>query len=256
MLYGGRILILLQQNGDIRAKSMKKSVYSIFISGILLLLTSCSQQYNIAGNSNLPVMDGRMLYLTISPDGTVRSNVDSCQVVHGRFSFQGDVDSVVWAQLCMGNENVMPVVLENGKVDIFVDNFGQRVKGSPLNNKLAEFWRKKERIDNDIWGVQQQYMRLIREGKSPQEVRKKLSSQTRKLSTRMQDLETKFVQDNYGNVLGTGFFMMICSQYPIPVLTAQIRKILDDAPTSFLCHPFVHNYILETRYVKENKRKR
>ena len=34
----------------------------------LLALTSCAEQYNIAGNTSAAFLDGRMLYLRVSPD--------------------------------------------------------------------------------------------------------------------------------------------------------------------------------------------
>ena len=96
-----------------------------------LFLTSCTEQYNIAGNSTVPVLDGRMLYLKVTPNGVTSENIDSCKVIHGRFNFFGAVDSIVLAQVCMENENVMPIVLENGNLTISVDNLGQRVSGGP-----------------------------------------------------------------------------------------------------------------------------
>ena len=46
-----------------------------------LFLTSCTEQYNIAGNSTVPVLDGRMLYLKVTPNGVTSENIDSCKVI-------------------------------------------------------------------------------------------------------------------------------------------------------------------------------
>ena len=96
-----------------KEKDMRQ-ILLLLISG--LFLVSCTEQYNIAGNSTVPVLDGRMLYLKVTPNGIASENIDSCKVIHGRFNFFGAVDSVVLAQVCMDNENVMPIVLENGKL--------------------------------------------------------------------------------------------------------------------------------------------
>lgn len=64
-----------------------------------------------------------MLYLRVSSvdkDGEHRAVqqtslsvcLDSCKVVHGKFSFEGDVDSARMAMLYTGNQCVMPLVLE------------------------------------------------------------------------------------------------------------------------------------------------
>ena len=138
-----------------------------------LFLTSCTEQYNIAGNSTVPVLDGRMLYLKVTPNGVTSENIDSCKVIHGRFNFFGAVDSIVLAQVCMENENVMPIVLENGNLTISVDNLGQRVSGGPLNDRLYKFYRQKNRIDNEMWEIQEKAIKMMRMGYSMDVINKK-----------------------------------------------------------------------------------
>lgn len=215
----------------------------------LVLLSSCAEQFNIAGNSNVPGLDGRMLYLRLSPDrgegATLTQSIclDSCKVIHGRFSFVGDVDSAQMAMIYTRNQYVMPLVIENGKLDIQVDNATQRVTGGPLNDKLYAFFSKRNRLDNELWELQQKTMQMMRDGKTPEAIERKVGKKMRKISEEAQALEVKFVKDNYNNVLGPGFFMMLCSQYPTPILTEQIRQIIDDAPAQFLNDPFVRHYV-------------
>lgn len=216
-----------------------------------LLLTSCAEQYSIAGNSSMPCLDGRMLYLRVSPDGGMKSVetasicLDSCKVVHGRFGFEGDVDSARMAMLFTNSQCVMPLVIENGNLNIQVDNVTQRVSGGPLNDKLYAFFKKRRRLDNEMWELQQKSIDMMRSGKSPEEVQRKVGRRIDKLSQQTEDLETQFVKENYDNVLGPGFFMMLCSQYPTPILTEQIRAIVDGAPVRFLSDPFVSDYLRE-----------
>ena len=68
--------------------------------------------------------------------------LDSCDVVHGQFTFSGSVDSVRMANIFMDDENVLPVVLENGDITIKIDNTQQMVSGTPLNDKLFKFFNK------------------------------------------------------------------------------------------------------------------
>lgn len=225
--------------------------YAILSS--LLLLTSCAEQYNIAGNSSVPCLDGRMLYLRVSPEGGVEAaqttsvTLDSCKVVHGRFSFEGDVDTVRMAMLFTQNQCVMPLVIENGNLNIQVDNVAQRVSGGPLNDKLYNFFKKRNRLDNEMWELQQKAIRMMRDGKTPEEVQRKVGKKAEELTQRTEELETKFVKDNYENVLGPGFFMLLCSQFPTPILTNQIRNIVDGAPAQFLNDPFVRSYLQEAQ---------
>ena len=216
---------------------------SVIFTPLLLLSlcglsTSCTEQYNIAGNSSVPCLDGRMLYLRVNPDSCFRETaitsvcVDSCKVVHGRFSFEGNVDSATMAMLYTGTDCVMPLVLENGNLNIQVDNVVQRVSGGPLN---------------EMWELQQKTIRMMREGSSPEDIQRKVGKKAEKLMNQTEELETQFVQDNYDNVLGPGFFMLLCSQYPTPIMTRQISRIVDRAPDNFMRHPFVRRYVHEAR---------
>lgn len=215
----------------------------------LLMFTSCAEQYNIAGNSSVPCLDGRMLYLRVTTDAGSQNMqassvcLDSCKVVHGRFNFVGDVDSVMLAMLYSGNQCVMPLVIENGNLNIQVDNVAQRVSGGPLNEKLYNFFKKRNRLDNELWELQQKTIRLMREGVSPEDIQDKMGKKAQELHRKTEELETKFVMDNYDNVLGPGFFMLLCSQYPSPIMTEQIRHIIQKAPKSFMNNHYVRNYV-------------
>lgn len=213
----------------------------------MLMLASCAEQYNIAGNSSVSFLDGRMLYLRVASDGDFSDCLDSCKVVHGRFNFMGDMDSVVMAQLYMGEESVMPLVIENANLTVSLDNLGQRVTGGPLNDRLYNFFRKKGQLENEMWEVEQSCIRLMQSGQWSEENRSRFIQRTESLSREVEDLETKFVMDNYENVLGPGLFMLLCGQYPSPVMTEQIDRIIRRAPNTFMRNPFVENYVREAR---------
>lgn len=226
--------------------------FYLFLSS-LLVLTSCAEQYNIAGNSSVPCLDGRMLYLRVSPDGgmqateTTSVTLDSCKVVHGRFNFVGDVDTVRMAMLFTQNQCVMPLVIENGNLSIQVDNVAQRVSGGPLNDKLYTFFKKRNRLDNEMWELQQRTIRMIRDGKTPEEVQRKVGKKAQQLTRQTEELETQFIKENYDNVLGPGFFMLLCSQFPTPIITEQIESIVSGAPSQFLNDPYVRSYLQQAR---------
>ncbi len=214
----------------------------------LLALASCAEQYNIAGNSSVNTFDGRMLYLQVA-SGCNMSRIDSCEVVHGRFSFIGMVDSIVMGELCMDNESLMPLVIENGNLSVRVDNMGQHVTGGPLNDRLYRFLQEKEHLDNEYMELSYKEMRMIMDGIAPTQIEAELKPKAERLSNQIECLETKFIRDNYNNVLGPGVFMLICNQYHYPILTDQIRAIMHKAPDKFKNHPYVKQYI---RTAEEN----
>ena len=93
-----------------------KKYYAIISIFSLMLITSCTK-YNVTGTSSLQNMDGHMLYLK----GIVNDelcNIDSCEVVHGKFKFSGTLDSVQVVTLCIDDSPIMPLVLEDGDVTV------------------------------------------------------------------------------------------------------------------------------------------
>lgn len=221
--------------------------FIILINAFVVLFSSCAEQCNIAGSSTLGSLDGRMLYLRVSHNGIATNNVDSCEVIHGRFNFYSNVDSVMVAQVFMGNDAVMPVVIENGNLNVVLDHVGQRVSGGPLNDKLYRFLQKKERLENQQWELDRRCMRMMHEGHSPDEVQRIIGPKASKLTKQTENLETRFIIDNFDNPLATGCFMWLFGQYPVPVMTEQIETIVKVAPPHFLQDPFVCSYLYRAR---------
>jgi hypothetical protein len=50
------------------------------------------------------------------------------------------------ANLFMGDESIMPVVLEEGEITIKIDNASQSVGGTPLNDSLYKFIDKHNQL--------------------------------------------------------------------------------------------------------------
>ncbi|MEG1579634.1 MAG: DUF4369 domain-containing protein [Bacteroidaceae bacterium] len=225
---------------------MRKLLYTIIC---LLLICSCTEQYNIAGNSSVTTLDGRMLYLKIVNHNDRMNSIDSCEVIHGKFNFMGLMDSTVMAELYMDNESVMPVVIENGDLTIRIDNVEQRVFGGALNDKLYKFIEKKYNLENELNDLSHKELRLIMNGESPDVVHHRLLEEAKRLNNQIEMLEINFITKNYDNILGPEVFMLLCSQYRYPMLEPQIQKIIDKATPRFKKHPYVREYL---RVVKEN----
>lgn len=232
---------------------MHKVIY--ILASSLLLLTSCAEQYNINGDSSISTLDGRMLYLKALTDNDALRNVDSCEVIHGKFTFMGMLDSTCMGELYMDNESVMPVVIENANLNIRINNLEQRVSGGSLNNKLYRFLEQKNQIENQITELSNQEARSILSGKDPDKVHAKLSGKANKLYAKIEKMESDFIIENHSNILGSTFFMMLCSQYPYPIVTAQIKHILRETSPEFRHTPFVKNYMeaaeSNMRYIRQ-----
>ena len=190
---------------------MNKILYAFLT---VMAFASCANSYNIQGTSNVSTLDGRMLYLKIVKNNELKS-IDSCEVVHGQFHFNGTLDSVRMANIYMDNESVMPVVIESGDIIIKIDNTQQVISGTPLNDKLFKFMKKYDQLQN----------------------------QNAELVHKHDDLVTGFITENFDNVLGPGIFMMMTSSFQYPELTPWIEDIMSKATDNFKNDPYVKEYM-------------
>ena len=195
--------------------AMNKIIYALLA---VLALTSCANSYNISGTSNVSTLDGRMLYLKILKDNDFKS-LDSCDVVHGQFQFNGAFDTIRMANIFMDDESVMPLVLETGDITVKIDNTQQTVSGTPLNDELFKFFNKYSQIKNQEAELVHTHDRAIMDGSNMDVVNAKLSAESDRLSAEEDKLITSFVTENFDNVLGPGVFFMVTISNRYPVLT-------------------------------------
>ncbi len=187
-------------------------------------------------------LEGKMLYLKAFVGDDLKC-IDSCRVVHGKFSFEGSVDSAVMASLFLEEESVMPLVLENTPLTVKIDQAVQQVTGTPLNDTLYNFIRRKSHIDGQLAELPRKESQMIMDGIDHDVIVMQLNEEVERLAQASDYLITDFITDNFDNVLGSGVFMIITSGYPYPVLTPQIEDIVEQAPPRFLNHPYVEEYI-------------
>ena len=207
----------------------------------LLAFTSCANTYDIAGTSNVSTLDGRMLYLKILKDNDFK-NIDSCDVVHGQFHFEGKMDSVRMANIFMDDEPVLPLVLESGDIVVKLDDTQQVVSGTPLNDKLFGFFKKYQQLQNQQRELIHKHDQAIMNGSDMVAVTRKLNAEAIKLSEQEDKLVTSFVTDNFDNVLGPGVFFLVTMGNQYPMLSPWIEDIMSKATESFKNDPYVKDY--------------
>ena len=196
-------------------------------------------------------MEGKMLYLKVFQDTDLK-NIDSCYVTHGKFTFSGNMDSTVMANLFIGNQSLMPVVIEGGNIVLKIDEVAQKVTGSPLNDSLYNFIQRKTQLDNQLAELPRREGRMVMDGMDHDEVVARLRLEAQQLNRESDALVTGFIKRNYNNVLGPGIFMIMTSEYAYPVLTPQIEELIMGAPDYFLNHPYVEQYL---KVARENMEK-
>ena len=217
----------------------------------MLTLVGCKSQYMVKGSSSVDELEGQILTLKVYADGELRS-IDSTRVVHGRFSFGGSMDSTMLANVFLGDLSVMPLVLEDGEVDLHIGETQQTATGTPLNDTLSGFIQRKTQLDARMAELPHLQLQMIMDGNDDDEIMYELGKQSQELAAENDQLITRFIRANYNNVLGPGVFMILTSNLPYPILTPQIEEILTHATPYFLGHPYVKQYIEKA---KENQNK-
>lgn len=214
---------------------------------LFLLTTSCST-YKLEGSTSVPALNGKTLYIrTASGDSWV--DLDSCEVVHGLFEMRGEVDSVIIATLCLGNEGLMPVVLETGNIKVSIENSGLHVKGTPLNERLYDFISQKNELESLLSDLQHKEVQLIMEGVSANDAAAQVEDELKTLADRMNRLLVDFVTSNFDNLLSLNVFITFCSSFQHPIITPSIEEIMKKAPETFKEDAFVKEYM---RMAEEN----
>lgn len=203
----------------------------------------------VKGSSSVDDLEGKVLTLKVYVDGEMKS-IDSTRVVHGRFNFGGGMDSTMLANVFLGDLSVMPVVLEEGEVKLNISETQQSATGTPLNDTLSGFIQRKTQLDARMAELPHIESQMIMNGTDYDEVMYELGKQSKQIATENDRLITRFIRDNYNNVLGPGIFMILTSRLPYPVLTPQIEEILTHATPYFLGHPYVRKYIEEANRLK------
>ena len=213
----------------------------LYLFAVVAAFSSCASSYNVQGSSSISALDGSKLYLKALKSNEVK-NIDSCDVVHGEFHFAGLLDTVRMANLFMGDESIMPVVLEEGEIVIKLDNASQSVGGTPLNDSLYKFIDKHNQLSNRMSELSHRQSQMLLDGIDEDEIDQRLSAEASAIAAEEDELVTKFIVNNFDNVLGPGVFMMVTSQYRFPILTPQIEDIMSKATEKFKKDPYVKDY--------------
>lgn len=219
-------------------KSMNKIIYAL---AFVAVITSCASSYNVQGSSSVSSLDGSKLYLKAVKNNDLK-NIDSCDVVHGQFHFNGLLDTVRMANLFMDDQSILPLVLENGEITIKIDNATQKVSGTPLNEKLYDFIDKHNQLSSRLNELSHKQSQMLLEGIDESVINEQLNAEANKIAAEEDKLVTTFISENFDNVLGPGIFMMITSSYRYPILTPQIEHIMSKATTKFKNDPYVKEY--------------
>ena len=190
----------------------------------------------------MSALDGSKLYLKTMVNDELK-NLDSCDVVHGKFKFAGLLDTIKMASLYMDDQPLMmPIVIEQGDIEIHLDNTSRTVTGSPLNEKLYEFMKRHDQLGNELNELAHKQSQMLLEGIDENVINRQLTAEANRIAMQEDSLVTNFIVENFDNVLGPGVFMMVTANYQYPILTPQIEDIMSKATKKFKADPYVKQY--------------
>ena len=195
---------------------MNKILYALVT---LLALTSCAKSYYIHGTSNISNLDGRKLYLK-GGSGDSLITLDSCDVV------------------------------QEGDIQLKLDNTQLRVGGTPLNEKLNTFWTKFTQLRNQFIEIDHEEGVSIMNGHDEQATNTRLIKKALLVYADIDRLFTAFVTDNFDNALAPWGFLtrvsydMTPDAYPVWMndylymnavgqLSSWVEFIMAKAPDAF-----------------------
>lgn len=224
-----------------------------FVAAVVasLVVAGCKKQLTVTGTTTLPALEGRMMSLRVYSDGEM-TVVDSARVIHGRFAFDVPVDSAVMASLFLGDESVLPVVLDGSPVEIAITENEHRVTGSALNDTLYSFIRRKSVLDEQLAELPRRESQMILEGMDHDSILAQLNSEAALLSAQNDALVTSFIKEHMDDVLGPGVFMIATSRLPYPYMTPQIEELITLASDAFKNDAYVRDWV---RMARENAEK-
>lgn len=246
---------------------MKRHLRYILYWFMGLTCASCATQYHVEGVTDRGQLEGKMLYVKVFDEGDMVA-IDSCQVRHGQLTFTGELDTAKFVTIYMDNEYVGPLVLEEGMINVSLNELLSEVKGSPFNDSLnvflgefQHFFHARTQLSEEYQRCQKLNAQLILDGFSEEEAFMRSNERFSEVMERMvqldarQDaLETNFIVRNSNNILGPGIFMLLTWKHPYPYLTPQIEEILLRSRPYLKSHPYVLRYVDAARKNMEKMR--
>ncbi len=221
---------------------MKRFVY---LFAVIFGLTACSEQYKVEGTSSVALLDGSKLYLKAVKDKKLE-NIDSCEVIHGKFHFSGELDTTMIVNIFMDDQPLMmPLVLEPGNITIRIDDSSRKVSGTPLNEKLYAFIDQHNQLSNRMIELSHRESQMLLQGINEDEIARQLSVEAQQIAMEEDTLVTNFILKNSDNVLGPGVFMMVTAGMEYPMLTPQVEHIMAQASETFKNDSYVKDYYRE-----------
>lgn len=232
----------------------KINLYAFLISSMAMLLASCGSSFTVKGTTDGSMADGQKYYLTAFINNEMKE-LDSCDVVHGQFSFSCNADTVRLA-LIVSDEFILPVIIEEGEISININSkTGTEVSGTHLNDIFSDFRKKIDKVDSEMDDLSNKQLEGIKNGENEDSLNVLLTQEARVIMARKEDMIKKFICDNFDNPLAAATFQGLTIvpfmlQNGYAELSPWIDEILTKANDDFKNDPYVKFYIERAKVVE------
>ncbi len=177
---------------------MNKYLSFFTVMSVLMSMTSCVKSYSIDGSSDISGLDSRMMYLKTVKNNELK-DLDSTEVVHGKFGFTGTTDSVRMAYLVVSEAYTLPLVLEDGDINVRINKARTEWGGTPLNDRLYRFMKSLDSLNLQLQDLEHEYNIAFMDGEDMNEVIPRLSRANQLINMSIDTLVTQSIADNFDN---------------------------------------------------------
>ena len=181
----------------------------LFFVGILLGLSSCSNNYTIEGTVD-KMADGAMVLLQKQINESFVS-LDSTYVKNGKFTFRGKQDTATMALLTMESREKLPYtpalfILENGILKVNIDTISS-VSGTELNDRFRDYMKSRFATDKKMELLSREYVTDYLSGTLTDSTFAKLKGQFSSEESKLRTLTQEYIQNNTDNISGVYVFL-------------------------------------------------
>ena len=221
---------------------MNRILSFLTLLSVAAMTTSCLTSYSIDGTSEVSSLDSKMIRLSVIKNNEFK-DIDSAEVVHGKFMFDGTTDSVCLAIMEMEMGNALPLILEKGTINVRIGKQGIFFGGTPSNDLMYGFVSKQDSLFQCISDLDHQYNLAFMDGEDMYEVIPRLQRSNKMIMASLDSLYTISVTENFDNILGPSFFFVATQRYQYPQMDPWVVSIMSKASESFKNNPIVRNYV-------------
>jgi len=214
-----------------------------------LAASSCQDSYVIEGSTDVFGYEGSSLYLVYFEKG-IANSIDSCMVNHGRFHMENALDEPRFVLLRKGRSTILPLILENGDIEIQIHPENVDVSGTTQNEKLYTFIHEKDLADRRYDDLNQRRNQILSQKPIDMAALTATRDSMRSAISDCERVILDFFNENWNEMAAQGVFTMLTWNVREGNIPPVISKLLNEAPEEFLQLPYVTEMMKRTGFVK------